>query len=225
LNKAIKQFKWEKNLKVVLDVLYRQNVPCERWRWGGGSALSFWLRHRDSRDIDIFVSDVQLLTFFSPRLNDSFESIAVDYVELSNILKINTGNFYVAFIAAPVLTENAIEIKSLFGYEVPIETPIEIVLKKLFYRADELKVRDIVDVVAVLRVDQYKRELDKHFELLKSKIKTLEKRLNFLKEKWAEGIGGLDIYDNFLKKPDIVYEFENHLESVKKPCKSRLRQK
>lgn len=39
------------------------------------------------------------------------------------------------------------------GQSVRVETPTEIVLKKLFYRTELLKVRDVVDVAAVLERD------------------------------------------------------------------------
>ena len=71
----------------------------------------------------------------------------------SGFLTSARNTFYINFIVAPVLTENAIEVKNLFNYKVQIERPVEIVLKKLFYRANELKVRDVVDAVAILRVE------------------------------------------------------------------------
>lgn len=66
---------------------------------GTHARMVFWWRHRpdagvptsiESKDIDIFLHDPQYLTMLSPKLNDTAESIASDYTEMSNFIKITT---------------------------------------------------------------------------------------------------------------------------------------
>jgi len=59
----------------------------------------------------------------------------------------------VDLIVAPHLTQDYFVAEIICGRSVRVETPTEIVLKKLFYRTELLKVRDVVDVAAVLKRD------------------------------------------------------------------------
>ena len=61
--------------------------------------------HRDSKDIDIFVSDPQFLLFLTPRVNARAEAIADKYIEASNAIKIFVSQGEIDFIVAPRLTE------------------------------------------------------------------------------------------------------------------------
>lgn len=41
------------------------------WSLGGGKVLMLRMNHRHSKDIDVFLSDPQVLGFFNPRMSDS----------------------------------------------------------------------------------------------------------------------------------------------------------
>ena len=45
------------------------------WSFGGGTCLALRYGHRISYDVDIFVTDAQLIPFLSPRLNDAAASL------------------------------------------------------------------------------------------------------------------------------------------------------
>ncbi len=49
-----------------VDILRR--IPLDTWSFGGGTALAlFYLQHRTSYDVDIFVHDPQYFSFLSPK--------------------------------------------------------------------------------------------------------------------------------------------------------------
>ena len=51
-------------LKLIKDV--EKNAGPFEWSFGGGTALMLQDGHRESRDIDIFLKNVQLLPYFRP---------------------------------------------------------------------------------------------------------------------------------------------------------------
>lgn len=56
----------------------------------------------------------------------------------------------VDFIAAPPLTTSVSEVRVIQGRTVALDTPAEIVAKKLHYRAASFQPRDVFDLAAVL---------------------------------------------------------------------------
>lgn len=116
--------RWKEILRITLDIMEKQrdNVPFSKWMCGRGSALSMRYGHRDSRDVDIFLWDAQLLTLFTPRLNDDLERIANDYNEMSNFVKVWLDNgSQIDFIVAPSLTDEPFEIfEALQRLRIPL---------------------------------------------------------------------------------------------------------
>jgi hypothetical protein len=91
------------------------------WSIGGGTMLHEMFGHRFSRDLDIFVSDPQVLLFLTPRTNDAAEQICDNrgsYVEASNFIKFVTPDGEIDFNVAPHLTKSfavAREIETSLG--------------------------------------------------------------------------------------------------------------
>ena len=46
-------------------------IQKDQWAVGGGTILSEIYHHRLSKDIDIFVDDVQFISALSPKINDA----------------------------------------------------------------------------------------------------------------------------------------------------------
>lgn len=112
------------------------------WTFGGGTTLMLQCQHRRSKDIDIFVRDPQYLTALPPRLNDHTEALTSRYVEQSNFLKLIFEDGEVDFIVAPSLTTEPYTITTVLGTETKMETRVEIVAKKVYFRPEEFAVRD-----------------------------------------------------------------------------------
>ena len=215
--------KWEHILGIALKVLEKQKeyVPFTEWTWGGGSALAYRYGHRDSEDIDIFFWNAQLLTFFSPRVNEDLEEIAVKYNEMSHFIKVwIRENAQIDFILAPSLTDKPFTTEEVKGYRVQVETPWEIVTKKLLYRSSDLKVRDVIDVVAVLRHEEDRKMLLKSSEIFMPKLKEIKKRMSLLEKEWDRAMKSLIVYDESLESPSIIEELEDFLSfvSAKEPA-------
>jgi hypothetical protein len=120
------------------------------WALGGGTVLMWHYHHRTSRDIDVFLQDPQLLTLLTPRRNEQAAAIARDYVEASNFVKLTLDQGEIDFIVAPALTARPRRRRRVRGRTLTVETPVEIVVKKAFYRAAELRPRDLFDLAVVI---------------------------------------------------------------------------
>lgn len=137
-----------------LDSIPQAQVSLPRWTFGGGTALRLQLQHRDSHDIDIFLEGPQWLSVLSPRLNDIVETLCQDYEENAQFVKLVMPEGEVDFIAAPFLTSPGALPRQTAGRTVLVETPAEIVAKKLFFRGGQLRPRDVIDVAVAWRSDR-----------------------------------------------------------------------
>lgn len=159
-----------------------------RWSFGGGTALMLQIGHRESHDINIFVNDPQMLGFVSPRLNDVAASVCENYLESAGYTKLSIPpHGEIDFIVAPALTSYPWKTVAVGGREVLLETPAEIVVKKLFFRADGLEVRDVFDVAATERLGD--ESLVRHAGLLAGKLDILERRLAIVSSRYQTEAG------------------------------------
>lgn len=115
---------------------------------------------RFSHDIDIFISDMQLLEYLSPKFDEPENLISYEeYNGTAISLKFPEGN--VDFIASPQLTKyNSIVATAYNHRNVKVEHPIEILAKKLYYRGTQLKARDIFDFSTVFVSEQQNNLID-----------------------------------------------------------------
>lgn len=107
-------------------------------------------RHRLSEDVDIFIGDPQYLTAFSPRLNDVAEGLTSNYAEDARFLKLYFDEGEVDFIVGRFLTDQPVVQERILGSNVLVETPREIVAKKVFHRGSEFRGRDLFDFALVI---------------------------------------------------------------------------
>jgi len=133
----------------ILDSAAAAGMPDD-WSFGGGTVLMLEYRHRFSKDIDIFVPDPQYLGFLTPRLNDRAEVNTRGYDEQHNSLKIYYAEGEVDFVAAGPVSASPYVMREILGRTVRVETPLEIVAKKLKFRAADFKARDLFDLALVL---------------------------------------------------------------------------
>lgn len=188
---------WDKLLCRALgaiDLLEQNGTPLARWVLGGGTALMIHHWHRASRDIDLFIDDPQLLGLLSPRLSDVFDSVNEGYEEAAHYIKIKYPEGEIDVIVTAALSRVPQTTFEFQGRPVPIEKPVEIALKKLHYRAANLKPRDIFDIAVVLQTDQ--AALMNELEVLAPARDKLKTRLATLPEAYLrEALAELDIFD------------------------------
>lgn len=147
---------WSALLTVATDALRRVAAVTRSpvpWTFGGGTALAWQYRHRESHDIDIFLPDPQWLGFFDPERSPIAEHFVTDAVVTGTTVRWALPQGRIDFIVAPPLTP--FPARSLFWAEqpIPVEAPVEIATKKLYFRRHALLPRDIFDVLVVMRQD------------------------------------------------------------------------
>jgi hypothetical protein len=182
----------------VVDEVIRDHGVEFPIRIGGGSMLLRRYGHRKSMDIDLFVTDVMLVRWCSPRSNEAALDLFPDYSEEANAVKLITGMQEIDIIAvAPVIVEHAVDQAVLAGRDVLIERPREILAKKIVYRGRTFLVRDMFDMacVAVAEPDEIASMLP---ALTLTHLDDLDARLRELEPIWVEEMAGkVDPYPAF----------------------------
>lgn len=145
--------RWPELFSLALQLL--DSLPqAASWSFGGGTRLALLYGHRISYDVDIFVTDAQLLPYLSPRLNDATAALVGDaYREDSAFLKLSFECGDVDVIVAPILTIPGSETIAVLGRDVPAQTPEEILAKKMQYRGAAFTHRDAFDLAMLLDRD------------------------------------------------------------------------
>ena len=149
--------RWGELFDLALSIIDQANAdfPVVRnWTIGGGTALMLQIDHRESHDIDIFVPDPQVLPYLNPETQDMhLRNAPDDYVtDGASMLKIVfEGMGEIDFISAPSITEEPALAATIRERQVMLETPAEIIAKKIVYRGSRIQPRDIFDIAAVAR--------------------------------------------------------------------------
>lgn len=136
----------------ILSHFERVNGFAPTWSFGGGTALMLAIDHRESHDIDLFLDDPQMLPFLNPetqdipleRRPDSYDTDGASVLKLAY-----AGLGEIDFICCASITEAPTTPQSVRGRTVALETPAEIVAKKVFYRGGRFQPRDMFDLAAV----------------------------------------------------------------------------
>ena len=144
---------WEPLFRHALDIfdsVARSEQRLDDWSFGGGTVLMRRYRHRVSKDVDIFVPDPQWLGYLTPRLNPVAEEKTGDYVEQAGFLKLYFPQGELDFIVAAPLTRPPWRAETIMGRTILVESPAEIIGKKLKHRGAALRARDILDIAIVV---------------------------------------------------------------------------
>ena len=143
---------WEtlfKRALVLIDSVQKAGITLSDWSFGGGTVLMRRYRHRFSKDVDIFIPSPQYLNYLSPHLNDVTEEMTGDYTLQAEFLKLRFPEGEIDFVVSEPLTETALSAETILGREVMVESSVEIIAKKVWYRGDRFKARDILDLALV----------------------------------------------------------------------------
>jgi predicted nucleotidyltransferase component of viral defense system len=124
-------------------------VANPSWSFGGGTVLMLRIGHRQSRDIDLFIPDPQMLGYLSPRLSEVAEAITTDYEENAEFIKLYLPHGEIDVVVGEALTAAPFDLVSHGGRDIRVETSAEILAKKLWHRGDRGAARDLFDLCAV----------------------------------------------------------------------------
>ncbi|TWD55260.1 nucleotidyltransferase AbiEii toxin of type IV toxin-antitoxin system [Agrobacterium vitis] len=135
----------------VVDQANEAGIGMTDWTFGGGTALMLQIGHRDSHDIDLFVSDPQYLPYLNPQTQSYSLSITPSDYETdgTHALKIVfDGIGEIDFICCGTVTTEPTRDIEVKGRRILLETPAEIIAKKIVFRGKRLQPRDIFDIAA-----------------------------------------------------------------------------
>lgn len=137
----------------ILDHAEKSLGFIPHWSFGGGTALMLQIDHRESHDIDLFLDDPQILPFLNPETQDiSLERRPDSYDgDGAGVLKLAyTELGEIDFICAPSIVDSPTTPSDVRGRAVALETPAEIVAKKVYFRGWNFQPRDMFDLAAVV---------------------------------------------------------------------------
>lgn len=135
----------------VIDQANQAGIGMTDWTFGGGTAMMLQIGHRDSHDIDLFVSDPQYLPYLNPQTQAyQLRITPSDYeTDGAHALKIVfDGIGEIDFICCGTVTADPTRNVAVNGRNVLLETPAEIIAKKIVFRGTRLQPRDIFDIAA-----------------------------------------------------------------------------
>ncbi|MDE3026924.1 MAG: nucleotidyl transferase AbiEii/AbiGii toxin family protein [Paracoccaceae bacterium] len=138
----------------IIDKANANGIGLHHWSFGGGTALMLQIRHRESHDIDLFIEDAQYLPFLNPQTQDYQLALnPTDYeTDGSHALKIVfDGVGEVDFICCGTITATPVIETYLRGRRIRVETPAEILAKKVVFRGTRMQPRDMFDIAASAR--------------------------------------------------------------------------
>ena len=118
------------------------------WTLGGGTAIMLAIGHRVSHDVDVFVHGARLKRF-SPHENPASKRISTLYDWPGHYLKFHRPEGEIDFLPGTLMTEPGFAWRDIEGRRVALETPQEVMVRKLAYRAAKLPFRDAFDLAAV----------------------------------------------------------------------------
>lgn len=108
--------------------------------------------HRESFDVDIFIDDPQVLPYLNPQtqgltLDINPDAYSFDGTHALKIVFDHIGE--IDFIVASNLTQEPVKEAVIRGQKIYLETPAEIIAKKIFYRGSSMQPRDMFDIACV----------------------------------------------------------------------------
>lgn len=131
-------------------------------RFGGGTALAiYYYQHRLSFDIDLFVTDMQVLNYLSPKhwIDETNNFNSSSYIDLSHHIRIleKKNNIKVDVLVSPSSTSNYLvdDSKMLFNETIYVESIEDIIAKKIVYRRNDNLTRDIIDIAISIKYKEY----------------------------------------------------------------------
>lgn len=149
---------YKEQIKSLNDFFYiinncvKNGVSRNSLSFGGGTALAmYYLGHRKSFDIDLFIDNPQCLAFFSPKhWIDDNPHIADEYGESPHQIYLYTkDNIKIDIVVRPNIDKNLLDSsKAIFNSDIYIHSIEDIIANKIIFRRNDNKPRDIFDIVA-----------------------------------------------------------------------------
>lgn len=148
------------NFREQLEALKRfyeaalSTLPTGTWSWGGGTVLAlFHYNHRLSFDIDLFVKDEQLVSLLSPKWYiDEVNFFENEYTDLPTHIQLLTRKNHIKIdvLVSSLFYPTQTQQIDVLPFAFEVETPKEIIAKKIKFRKEQNLARDIFDIAVAL---------------------------------------------------------------------------
>lgn len=151
-----KPSEWQKLLDEALPALdhvfgtKKQGGGAPDWTLGGGTAIAIQIDHRISYDVDIFVAGTALRNFI-PANNPASAKISDKFQWPGHYLKFELDAGEIDFLSPPLQTEPGFTWAKYGDRRIAIETPEEVIIKKIRFRSTRFTPRDVYDLAAVAK--------------------------------------------------------------------------
>jgi len=202
---------WARLFQITCALIRQVNseqVVIDHWTFGGSTAMMLQINHRESRDIDIFLDDPQLLGFLDPRThNFEFEIQPTDYQgDGAGSLKLVFGEIgEIDFIVAGAKTSSPAIQDIVEGESVLLETIPEIITKKIYHRGASIVPRDIFDIAA--GADQHEDSIIKELRNYRDEVTRTLATLDRLNADYVNGaIADLAIKEEYKTIAKTAFE-------------------
>jgi len=133
----------------LIDSVQDAGEKLSDWSFGGGTVLMRRYHHRISKDVDIFIPSPQYLNYLSPHLNDKAEALTTNYNLQAGFLKLVFDEGEIDFVVSGSLTQVPAVSETIFRRQVAVETSVEIIAKKVWYRGNDFTARDLLDLALI----------------------------------------------------------------------------
>lgn len=180
-------------------------------RFGGGTALAiYYFQHRLSFDIDLFVTNIQILNYLSPKhwIDETDKFNTSKYIDLSNHIRVleKKNNIKVDVLVSQSASSNYLldDTKDIFNSDVYVESIEDIIAKKIVYRRNDNLTRDIIDIAIAIKLkDDILQNMLESGLINKQDLKELKNSLEHLDRA------------TFEEEIEIVAPFENYIDDSK----------
>jgi len=134
-------------------------LPRNVIKFGGGTALSiYYFQHRLSFDIDLFLTDQQYLSYFSPKhwIEDTNNFNPSEYIDTHNHIGVVSSNNIKVDILVDSSSDSILidTTKMIFPFDIRVESIEDILAKKIVFRKKDNKARDIFDIAVAIQKDE-----------------------------------------------------------------------
>ena len=180
-------------------------------RFGGGTALAiYYFQHRLSLDIDLFATDMQVLSYLSPKhwIDETNNFNSSSYIDLAHHIRVleKRNNIKIDLLVSQSSSSNYLvdDSKMLFNETIYVESIEDIIAKKIVYRRNDNLTRDIIDVaIAIKHTDNFFENLLEAGLINQNDIQELYNALSHLDK------------TTFDEELEIVAPFEKYLDDAK----------
>lgn len=143
---------WRLLLKEILQIEAR--LPDRPpFSFGGGTALAVHLGHRVSYDVDLFYRSADVFDGYGPNKNPDVKALIQEHGGSwqypGNYLKLELKIGEIDILISKFMTPQPVTDWSFKKWTIKLETPAEILAKKIRYRSSQFKRRDIFDMAAI----------------------------------------------------------------------------